>query len=291
MARASLGIVLGLAALQLSACAKVLLGEYGEQACQDHKDNDGDGRKDCQDPDCFGTEACRKSGAATDLSRFDAGSHDAGRIQSFDSGPMDAGKVRDASIVPETSPPFIPEAAVDDDGGGIADGGPACMPACAVGEVCNAGRCGPAGGMYILSIRSAMAPNFASDGTCYDLDCVHPPDATHQPCWCVVDPYVRAFVVHNGADTQGHQTPTATSTPAAYYVGLPDASWPITLAAGDSIRFEVWDASDSGSDTELYTCVPDLTNVPGTISCSYLGMDANAFVRFTVTADLDIATP
>jgi hypothetical protein len=52
------------------ACSEAKVVEDSPAACSNQKDDDGDGLIDCNDPDCFATEACERN-AATCANRID----------------------------------------------------------------------------------------------------------------------------------------------------------------------------------------------------------------------------
>jgi hypothetical protein len=253
----------------LAGCAVQRVGEFGD-ACTNGKDDDGDHLIDCNDPDCLGVEACRPEGGMVKMMpRADAGlstTRDAGNAfdAASDTGgshAMDA--ARDSGLVM----PFDANA-LDEDGSS-----PTCSPPCNPDEECVVSatslHCQAVAakqeGAFKLQVTSARAPNQSGvTAFCYDGDC--PP--AFAPLCCVVDPYVRIVLVPStgGPEKVLGMTPSVMDSTHPTF----DApAIPVTLTMGDVLRFEVWDHNDPPvMDLLLFQCKPDLTTIPGPLSCS-----------------------
>jgi hypothetical protein len=60
----ALGILVLVSLVLGGACSEARIVEDGAAACSNKKDDDGDGLIDCDDPDCFPTDACERTAAA-----------------------------------------------------------------------------------------------------------------------------------------------------------------------------------------------------------------------------------
>jgi len=108
--------------------------ENTSAACRDGLDNDGDGRADCDDPECADFVFCVSADADADAPDTDASDTEAN--DNGDDGLLDADA--DASEEDEGGD----EAESDADGEDAEDGGPACAPGddgCGPDEICDDG--------------------------------------------------------------------------------------------------------------------------------------------------------
>lgn len=286
MLRASAAILI----LLLSGCSTSRVGEFGEDLCSNQRDDDGDGRIDCKDPDCLGAEHCRvglemDSGATgMDAATTTTAVKDAGRKP--EAGTNDAGHpiAMDAGHRTDATMPKL-DAAMDDEASVATDAGPlTCMAPCAANEECVSGQCQTVavnqGGKYTLKVTEAQAPSYDLNG-CFDTDC----GFSFAPlCPCGVDLFVRVFLTRNATDTRIGDTSVVVDTIDALFM---EAGWPVTLAPGDVLRFEVWDDDTPDPSMQVYTCKPDLKAIPGQISCLWFSPSTRRFNR--VVANLQAA--
>jgi hypothetical protein len=221
-------------------------------------DNDGDGRIDCDDPDCWAF-ACARS----DAMPIEPG-HDSGGAPP-DAAPPDT-KPLDATPPP---PMHVP----DEDAGPISvdDGGdpeaPNCtssLALCQADEICVAGVCKPldVSGDYTIQIVSAVLPDRTLAMICYDPDVAF--CATLFDCvGCKPDPFVtvkKASVTTVVKTTQKYDTESATWM---------EAGKTITLTNTDKLEFAVWDWDSPVDQTMVFSCSPDLRQLPsGMLRCS-----------------------
>jgi hypothetical protein len=225
-----------------------------EALCGDDIDQDGDGMTDCGDPDCHASDDCIGSRAAPVRPPADAG-HQRPPLFQNDSGPKD-GQVGDAWTQP-TDAQVTPSDAqvvppVD------ADGGDDACSACAANEVCVAGACQPAAaptsGAYFLRLLSGTVPAMDARTFCHDA-CGIPAGF----CMCAPDPYVRVALLRAGEAPQ-HVGTTEMVVDSLEPV-FPPNRFVIDLAAGDVLRFDVYDEDEPASDDALYDCNVDLSGV------------------------------
>jgi hypothetical protein len=244
-------------ALACAACRITPHGEWNAAECSDGVDNDGDGRVDCDDPDCWAFE-CQPN----DAMPTDAG-HDAG------SAPQDAA-TPDAKA-PDAAPP--PKPVDDADAAPIADDdagdpeAPNCTRAldlCQANEICVAGVCKPQdiSGDYTIQILSAALPDRNPAGVCYDpeiLLCA----AVRDCLGCKPDPYVtvqKTSVIMVGKTLPKNDTETPTWM---------EAGDKVTLTNTDTLEFTVWDWDPPAQQTKVFSCSPDLRQLPsGMLRCS-----------------------
>jgi hypothetical protein len=225
-----------------------------EALCGDDIDQDGDSMTDCSDPDCHASEDCIGSRAATVSPPVDGG-HQRPPIFQNDSGPRD-GQVGDAGTQPNDAevPPGDGQVVPPLD----ADGGDDRCSACASNEVCVAGACQPAAaptsGAYHLRLLSGTVPSMDARTFCYDA-CGIPAGV----CSCAPDPYVRIALLRDGQAPQ-HIDATEVVHDTLEPV-FPPVDYPIDLAAGDVLRFDVYDDDEPASDDELYNCNVDLSGI------------------------------
>ncbi len=260
----------------LTACASISAGEVTAAAClEGNDDEDGDGKMNCEDPDCFAFEACRPSALSRDAggagSSPTAGTGGAGGSGSSNSGGASASggsggdepqPILDGGddsgfvipIMPDAS--FVPDAAIIPCGG------------CAVGEVCVEDVCepggDPTGGTYTITVVSGTVP-YATDGICVDVSCNLSPVVY---CICRPDPYVRVVLVR-----QSEEEVVLDSNVVSRSVDpmFDVEGFPVTLEQGDTLRFEMWDKNQTIADKQVFSCKPDLSNLtPGPLECSTL---------------------
>lgn len=258
-------------ALLLASCDSPKIGEVGAELCRNHKDDDHDGREDCDDPDCHNQDVCLDGGLVLGGAARDGGGNfpDGGLI-----GPpllLDSGTVH----IPRMDSGMDN---TDEDGGSVSvpvDAGvPQCVPACPSTAACIDGKCTQVSaqepGLYTLHIDSAVVPD-ASPFVfqCYDISCPETsplPSIPNALCSCPVDPYVLVTLTHAGGKpmTIGSTTPQIdTDTP-----NFDDPAIDLKITSGDVLRFEVYDKDDDGRDDLIFSCPVDLTNVmPGMITC------------------------
>jgi len=254
-----------------AACTTVSShGEWDPLECGDGLDNDGDGKIDCDDPDCWAFRCGSAAPKATTGGRpgaavsSGAGGHDDG-ADGLDSGSV--GVSRDAQTATTTTKPYEGTARPDAGRDAAQDANRGCDPNdpdCDSGVGCGSGECGPSpsfAGKYILEVRSAVVPDRMLGGLCVDPDlrcglgvcndCERP------------DPYVVVMqnnVVRLGQTSARQDTQTPTWTDARFPIELREPS--------DTLTFHVWD-EDLLTRREIFSCTPKLPNpLPdGELSC------------------------
>jgi hypothetical protein len=262
-----------------------------ELLCDNHSDDDDDGKIDCLDPDCHALEACRE-GRDVIGPIEDAGDSDPivepPPSASIDSStppppadPVDSGT--DAMVEPFDAGVIVTPPVED------AAPPPECTPACAATEMCQVGMCIAVAvvesGAYQLKVIAAGAPDMDFSSRCYDGACgssgLSPP---YGFCTCPPDTFVRAVRLRGSEALEIGVTSVKTDDHAAIFN---DPPFDLELEPGDVLSFEVWDA-DLGVDPDdkMYECKPDLTMLaPGPISCSAPGGPFNV-QTLTVRAEL-----
>jgi hypothetical protein len=229
--------------LTAAACKVSPHGEWDIQVCADGQDNDGDGKIDCDDPDCWAF-ACVGHPSPSPGGNPSTPPPDAA-VPKPDAGEM-------------VSDPLGPPAL--DDGGpepsDDAGSAPSCTDGwtCKPGEACVDGECQPIdiSGVYQMDVISARVPSRTKGGVCFDFEL--------PGC----DPDVYIVVTRNGVTTV-HTTSVRTNTTTPTWS---DESFSITLKTGDHVDFAAWEA-DTVSRTRIFYCSPDLLQLAsGTLSCS-----------------------
>ena len=274
------GLVCLVMVAALGSCGGNVEGELTAKACNDKLDNDGDGPRDCEDPDCWVFCPPRVAQLVGDAS------------SQLDSGaPADAAP---AKQLPDAGKP----APSEDDAGKLPpdpnqdDAGVPSSCDCAPNEECVGGECrsiDTIAGTYELSIRSAFVPLYNAMERCYDYN--NPGCATRLPvvCECVrPDPYVVVLLNRNVQSKA--TTPEVRGTSSPVWPDAPKAQ--IMLKAGDTLTFVVYDYDGIGQDAEIFRCSPDLTPLimeGQVLSCSPTAGMTMAPPRggnFAVTADV-----
>lgn len=229
-----------------------------EVLCGNKVDEDDDKLTDCADPDCAASDDCVGARAMSVKPPFDGGHMKPPLLEggaAIDAQPDDSGQRADANVdAMMTMPP--PDAQVvtppiDD------DAGTEPCPACASNETCVDGKCQPAAsptsGAYSLRLLTGTVPAMNEFSLCYDA-CV----ILAGVCPCLPDPYVRIVLVHDGAEQFVGMTDAVDETVTPEF---PVHDFDIELAAGDVLRFDVYDEDDPDRDNLLYTCNADLRRV------------------------------
>ena len=275
-ARASVLVAIGLPALlALAGCAQSVAGELSVTACTNGEDDDGDGRSDCDDSDCW--VYCPRPSDPNEIG--DASS-------SFDSGPR-----LDASAAPKDGS-AVDSAQGDDDTGmplpaDPEDGGAEPVCDCGTEQMCDAGACVPRSldGVYRLRVKSALVPMTDSRNDCYDYA---RPTCPGIPIGCseCEAPDPRVVVWLNGAPVSAATTAATANTISPTWPNAPE--FELTLRKSDTLIFFVVDDDDT-RDQEMFRCTPDLSSLPSQfLSCSpAAGMTQvpPTGVRYLVTVD------
>lgn len=237
----SIAVVLGTVAL---GCHDVAGFESSEALCrEDTRDEDGDGKANCADPDCWAFEICRQDRLASGDTRKDATV--VGQAGSLAVDQDDAGRVDEDAGAP----------AKPRDGGSPASCNGA-DPSCPTGQVCLDGACMPEvdrGTALHVRVASAVVPDRASNNICFDAllsDGIVPCSLTPAlDCGnCKPDPYVVA--THNGEVISSTAHEVNTVTPS-----WDEPAFDVVLFAGDELSFTVKDKADMGfSDATIFEC-------------------------------------
>jgi hypothetical protein len=244
----ALRFVVGLGSLMLSVmlavgCHDVTGFESSEALCrEDTRDEDGDGKANCLDPDCWAFEICRQDRLASD-----AGTHApvAGQGGSLAMDQDDAGRVDEDAGAPSKPRDGGPPA-------GCAGANASCPDA----QTCRGGACMPEvdrGTTFHIRVASAVVPDRASNNICFDgllsdvlvpcslgpaVDCGN----------CKPDPYVVSALNGEVKGTTGNDANTVTPS-------WDDPAFDVVLFAGDKLTFTVKDKADPGfSDATIFTC-------------------------------------
>jgi hypothetical protein len=136
---------------------------------------------------------------------------------------------------------------------------------CKADEECVAGVCNPIDirGDYTLQILSAVVPDRNLGGVCYDLD--NSVCALGHCDTCKPDPYV--VVKKKNVVTLG-MTPLRSNTTQPMWT---EPGVMVTIADQDTLQFIVRDADPLLSSSEIFSCSPDLRELPtGMLRCSPL---------------------
>jgi hypothetical protein len=260
-----------------------------EALCGDDIDQDGDSMTDCADPDCHATEECIGSRASTVRPPAD-GNRPRPPLFQDDGGPKD-GQVGDAWTQP-TDADVVPT------DGRVppldADGGEDECASCASNEVCIAGACQPAAaptsGAYNLTLLSGTVPSMDSRTFCYD-----PCGIPAAVCACAPDPYVRIALLREGqAPKHVGATQAVSDTLEPVF---PPVGFPIDLAAGDVLRFDVYDDDEPDPADELYNCTVDLSGVSAdepkdtALTCTFKRPILGGEVTYSIQAELSPRPP
>ncbi|HMI92648.1 MAG TPA: hypothetical protein VK509_14835, partial [Polyangiales bacterium] len=206
-----------------------------EALCDDDVDQDGDNLFDCADPDCQASDDCVGSRAAPVRPPPADGGHFRPPVLGSDAAAKD-GEVGDAwtqdpdaTTAPREDAQVVPP--IEDDAGEDP-----CL-LCAVNETCVAGSCQPAAaptsGAYDLQLLMGTVPATNAQAFCYDA-CV----ILAGVCPCQPDPYVRIVLLHDGREQLVGVTQAVEETVTPVFPPMPFA---VDLAAGDVLRFDVYD--------------------------------------------------
>jgi hypothetical protein len=253
MTGAAYRLIGSLALVWLCACTT---SPAVEALCDDRVDQDGDNLFDCADPDCQASDDCVGSRAAPVRPPEDAG-HFRPPLLNNDAAVKD-GEVGDAwTQDPDAMSPPLEDARVipplDEDAGED----PCTL--CSLNEACVAGVCQPAAaptsGAYDLRLLTGTVPAMNPQTfLCYDGCGV----IMGVVCPCQPDPYVRIALLHDGKEQLVGITAVVADTATPEF---PPVDFAIDLAAGDVLRFDVYDSDAPVSDTLIYQCNADLSAV------------------------------
>ena len=265
-------------ALWLCACTTA---PAVESQCGNGGDDDGDDLADCDDSDCQASDECvgprisqvkpPRGGAPHDLDGGDK-PMDAMLGDSWSGDSPDATPPEDGQIAPP----------IDEDGGTDS------CPVCATNEACVDGVCqsaaAPSSGAYNLRLLGGAVPSMNDIGFCYDACGFIPAGA----CLCAPDPYVIIFLGQGEAAERVGMTEPVSDTLSPRF---PPLDFPIDLAAGDVLRFDVYDYDQPDRDNFLYTCNADLRGVsaeaPKDVQLSCVGLGGIAMrVPYEIVAQL-----
>lgn len=270
----------------LASCDSPQIGEVGAQLCSNHKDDDHDGRQDCDDPDCQNQDVCLDGGLALGGTKRDGGRLPEGGVI----GPpllIDSGIVHtphmDSGM--SSNPP-------DDDDSGVSipivdAGTKQCDPGCLKTEECIDGACkavtASASQTIAVHITHAQVEDTTLVSTCVETEC-----SLLFGC-CPLDPYVRVVQIHDSKETVIGMTRIITTGTSVIpnrvrELDYSDSdTWTVGLAEGDLLAFELWDHNDDMPDQKIFDCKADLTSFdPPEQTCSALV----GLLLTTISADL-----
>jgi hypothetical protein len=285
-----------------AACNSVTISEVTHAACTDEAraDEDNDGLANCDDPDCFGFEECRRSRMSNEAGS--TGGDSAQLPTSGSAGSATAGTSALPPIAGAGAPAERPDAAVDEDDAGeeMPMGGDGDVEptepcgACAPTEMCLNDECvpipkpAPQEGAFTLYLLSATAPVQTPLTTnCYDIACPSGRSLPYGICTCPPDPYVRIVIERGARRLKVGETEVAENTTEGEYV----ASFDIEVEPGDVIRFDVFDEDEPFTDELMYSCTPNLAELAeGPLDCAtgagFLGADKQ-LIRAELVARLE----
>lgn len=256
-----------------------------ELLCRGGGDEDSDGLRDCEDPDCAASDDCIGV-RSTPVKPPPDGGHI--RPPLLDAGPAppdatigDAASGGDVDAMMMSMPDAQVIPPMDEDGGAEP------CPPCATNEACVDGMCQPAAapgaGAYSLRLLRGVVPAMNEIAFCYDACLI-----VAGFCQCRPDPYVRIVLIHDGAQQFVGATEVVNETLMPVF---PERDFEIELAVGDVLRFDVYDEDDPDRDNLLFSCNADLRSVsaenprPTELSCVGLGGVGGRF-PYSITAEL-----
>jgi hypothetical protein len=281
VSRPSIALVLTFE-LALVGCSYVEPRELSALACSDEHDNDGDGLRNCEDPDCQAHAQCAayarapirapSPGPSRRDARMPGGSRDAGLAEPPDAG---AGADEDGGDAPPTAP--------GDAGSPPCDG--ACDP-----DLCDEGVCrdprAPTGGSFELRILSVEVPDLDASGMCLD-PCRDSFLPSFGFCACSPDPYVEVWRERTEGGARIPELLGATESVAdERNPSFADQPIAIELMSGDALELVVMD-DDLGAagDGRIYACRPDLSELAsGPLGCS--ARVISFLPRYSISAEL-----